>query len=238
MKEYKSTGIAGFLSGKGFYIVLSACLVAVGVAAWSAVTAFTEYQNTENLPEYSDESPSYIDNSVTSTPDEQQSEAPVQNELQDVEYPEQSAPAEEPTQQITADYFIMPVEGNISKTFSDSTLQYSATFSDMRLHTGIDIICDTGSDIKSAGNGTVTEIYNDASLGKTIVIDHGNGIVAKYCGLADEVYVSSGDTVNAGSKIGTLGNIPSESADMPHLHFEMFKDSKTVAPLEIMGKTE
>ena len=37
----------------------------------------------------------------------------------------------------------------------DSALQYSATYGDMRLHTGIDILCNTGTDIKSAADAAL-----------------------------------------------------------------------------------
>ncbi len=218
----------------GFYVALSLCLIAVGVAAWSAVDAFNDYKNTEE--------PKAPQNEIIVTPEEP--EEPAQNELPKVEYeePEASETKPEPTPQPqipTAEHFILPIEnGNIIKKFDGSALQYSATLGDMRLHEGVDIGAAEGSAVRSAGTGTVTEIYCDAGLGFIIVIDHGNKILAKYCGLGEEIPVKVGDVVSAGTAIGTLGLVPVESADDPHLHLEVYKNGKAENPLKIMGMEE
>lgn len=214
----------------GFYIVLSLCLVAVGVAAWSVVQ---EFNGIEPNSEYSEPDNSYTE--ITEIP-----EAPVDSNVTDIEYEEpepepENTPANTTPAIPTAEYFLMPIDGNIIKVYDNVTLQYSATLGDMRLHNGIDIAAAAGSAVKSAGDGTVTEIYNDAALGTVVVIDHGNSVVAKYCGLDSKTAVKSGDTVNAGTELGTLGIIPIESADESHLHFEIFQNGTAVSPLEKMG---
>ena len=40
--------------------------------------------------------------------------------------------------------FAIPLNGNIGKIFSDSELQYSATYNDMRLHLGVDVQAEKG----------------------------------------------------------------------------------------------
>lgn len=219
-------------AGSGFYIVLSLCLIAVGVAAWSAVSAFNNY-NAE-IPQLEYEQPDNSYNESAPLPD-----APAQNEVENVEYekPEpEPQPAPEPAPKIpTAEYFLLPAEGNIIKVFDNITLQYSSTLGDMRLHTGIDIAAPEGSIVTAAGDGTITEIYNDAAYGYIIIIDHGNNTVAKYCGLSEEISVKSGDTVLAGTEIGTLGSVPCESADESHLHFEIYENGECVSPLKKMG---
>lgn len=216
----------------GFYVILSLCLIAVGIAAWSAFSAVSEYKAE---PEQQLEN-----NNINIT--EPKAEEPVTGELPNIEYTEvptnkSETEIAEPVKPI-ADYFVMPVAGNIIKSFDNITLQYSATLNDMRLHEGIDIAADVGSPVKSAGDGTVTEIYKDSSYGYTVVIDHGNDTVAKYCGLAENISVQSGGTVNAGTEIGTVGEIPIESADVSHFHFEMFKSGKAVSPTKAMGFEE
>lgn len=215
-------------ANSGFYIVLSLCLVAVGVAAWSVTQ---EFNTTEPNLEYSEPDNSYIE--ITEIP-----EAPVDSNVTDIEYEEpkpENTPANTTPQIPTAEYFLMPVDGNIIKVYDNVTLQYSATLGDMRLHNGIDIAAAGGSAVKSAGDGTVTEIYNDAALGTVVVIDHGNSVVAKYCGLEGQTAVKSGDSVKAGTELGTLGIIPIESADESHLHFEIFENGEAVSPLKKMG---
>lgn len=214
-------------SSNAFYIVLSLCLIAVGVAAWSAVSAFSDFKNATPEPE-----PQLPQISTPIT------EEAADSELPEVKYEKEETPSENKTEtkKIAADYFLMPVEnGQISKNFDDKALQYSETLGDMRLHLGIDILSATGAEIKSAGRGTITEVYFDATLGNIVVIDHGNSIVAKYCGLAEDISVAEGDIVEAGTKLGTLGNIPYESLEKPHLHFEMLKSGTYVSPLVIMN---
>ncbi len=215
--------------GNAFYIVLSLCLIAVGVAAWSAVSAFSDFKAQEN-PTPQIESPSL-------TPED---EAPVTSELPKVEYdktdekPTEAKPTEKP--QATEQYFIMPIEkGNILKNFDAQTLQHSATLGDMRLHLGVDIAAESGAAVKSVSSGKVTEIYEDAALGYTVIIDHGSEIVAKYCGLNGDIPLKVGDSVNSGSEIGTVGTVPCESADDAHLHFEMYKNGTAVSPLKTMN---
>ena len=214
-------------SSNAFYIVLSLCLIAVGVAAWSAVSAFNDFtKSTTPEPE-----PQLPQISVPNT------EQAADSELPEIKYEKEEAkPEEAPKEkQIAADYFLMPIEnGQISKNFDDKTLQHSKTLGDMRLHLGIDILADAGAQIKSAGRGKVSEVYFDATFGNIVVIDHGNSIVAKYCGFADDITVTTGDIVEAGTELGLLGTVPHESLDEPHLHLEMFKNGNAVSPLAVM----
>ena len=128
----------------------------------------------------------------------------------------------------------MPIEGNISKGYSDSALQYSATYGDMRLHTGVDILCDSGSDIKSVSSGTVKSVTDDAKYGKVITVEYADNITVKYCGMGS-VNVKDGDSVTAGTVIGTSGEIPCECADNPHIHIEVTRDGNAVSPLEALN---
>lgn len=214
-------------SSNAFYIVLSLCLIAVGVAAWSAVSAFNDFSKT---PEPEPQLPQI------SVP-EQPTEQPTDSELPKVEYEKEPTDSDNKTatDEPVADYFLMPIDnGKISKNFDDKTLQYSATFGDMRLHSAVDILAAVGAEVKSAGRGKVSEVYFDAALGNIVVIDHGNGIIAKYCGLNDDILVSVGDTTEAGTPLGTLGTVPSEMSDEAHLHLEMLKNGVAASPLEIM----
>ena len=128
----------------------------------------------------------------------------------------------------------MPVVGEIIKNHSDTELQYSATYGDMRLHTGIDIACKNGTFVSSCAAGTVTDIIEDSVLGNCVVIDHGNSITVKYASLED-IKVKKGDKVNIGDIIGSVGTIPSECSDETHLHIEVTKDGKPADPLKTFG---
>ena len=104
----------------------------------------------------------------------------------------------------------------------------------MRLHTGVDILCETGSNIKSAGSGTVKSVVDDTNYGKIITVEHNGGITIKYCGMGS-VNVKENDKVAAGDVIGTSGEIPCECADNPHIHIEVTVDGNITSPLAALG---
>ena len=228
IKETK-TKILDFFSGKGFYFVLAGCLLATGVAAWTAyasINAAEKSKTPENHIESSQKTPS-----VFETQNEPESKEPYSSETESSQPPE-----EEPLHPIVAAHFVYPLSGNTLRGYSDTELIYSETFGDMRLHTALDIIGEDGATISSCGNGTITEIKKDGLLGWYIEIDHGNGVTAKYCGLKEEILVKKGDIVSAGDSLGYIGEIPSECKDTPHLHLEFYHDGYTIDPVEYIRR--
>ncbi len=127
--------------------------------------------------------------------------------------------------------FTKPCEGEIIKDFSTEELQYSKTFGDMRLHSGIDIACKKGTSVSAAGNGKILTIEENSQYGNIVTLDLGNNMTAKYSSL-DDIKVKEGDTVKAGDIIGVTATIPAECNDEDHLHFEVFKNGVAVAPFE------
>ena len=73
-------------------------------------------------------------------------------------------------------------------------------------------------------------------LGNCVKIDHGNNIIAYYCGL-NNATVKKGDVVEVGKTIGGIGEITDESADEYHLHFAVQKDDKWVDPIKTLKIT-
>lgn len=234
-----------FLNGKAFYVVMGLCLVAVGVAAWAGVQSLqkletneiTESQNNSTVSknEILQLFPSnpldtdIEDNRVESNDSDLNSTYESQNSSTDSEtFEEADAPV--------ATFFVFPVLGETIKDFSNTELQYSMTMQDMRLHKGIDIAVEQGTPVISSGVGTVTKVYSDAMLGTVIEIDHGNGIVAKYCGLHTKTDVKEKDTVDSTTIIGSVDIIPCESVEQRHLHLEFYKDGEAVSPLKYLGK--
>ncbi|MBR3909057.1 MAG: M23 family metallopeptidase [Clostridia bacterium] len=234
MKYYKTSKFARAITSTGFVTVVACALIAIGAFTWFALSRSTAIPKTptesNNTSSYPKSDNSY--NSDTDIPD------PTPAPTDDVAESEEEVPYEEPSQpeptkeeKIT---YVLPVEGQISKNFSDTALQYSATYGDMRLHTGIDISCAKNSNVKSVSSGTVKSVVEDAEFGRVITIDYSEGIAVKYCGLGS-VNVTDGDKVQTGQVIGTSGDIPSECTDNPHIHIEVLLDGKSVSPLEILG---
>ncbi len=88
-------------------------------------------------------------------------------------------------------------------------------------HNGIDLAGPVGSSIVAAAKGTVIVSnsggYN-GGYGNYIVIKHGNGTQTLYSHLSAN-YVSVGDAVSQGQKIGAMGNTGKSTGS--HLHFEV-----------------
>ena len=127
--------------------------------------------------------------------------------------------------------FVKPVEGEISREFAKDNLIYSETLQEWTTHMGIDIKAEKTTVVKSAEAGTVKSIKNDPRYGLTIVIEHANGYQTVYANLLTSEFVVEGEKVEKGQSIGTVGNTAVfETADEPHLHFEILKDSIQVDP--------
>lgn len=239
--KYEKKKSNSIFEGKSFYLIIALCLIAIGAASWMAYDRIQvdPYPNPSSDSSTIDNNSSLIQMQPT-IEDEQQSVDKVDTEKNDVPYENteseksESKPTSEPKpEKPTATNFILPIMGNVVKHFSSDTLVYSNTYRDMRLHCGIDIIAEQGAEIKACGSGTVTAIIDDIKLGKYIEVDHGNDVIAKYCGF-DSVYVKEGDTVDAITKLGTLGTVTEECEDASHLHLEFYKDGNSVDPLSII----
>ena len=87
-----------------------------------------------------------------------------------------------------------------------------------------------GCSVSAAADGTVTSV-GSGSYGKYVTIDHGNGFSATYAQLND-INVNEGDSVSAGSVIGTVAKCQGENIGEPHLHYELTKDGAFVNPEE------
>lgn len=238
MKYYKSSNFTKSIGKTGFLTIAACLLIAVGAISWFALSKNNKpiKENPSSEPkifedEYNSNDASY--NEDVSDTQSEEDVADANKNVDNIKYEsEQTSPQSEPEPKTES--FIMPIEGNISKGFSDTALQYSATYGDMRLHNGIDIICEKGCDIKSVGSGSVKSISDDAKLGKVITVDYAGEISVKYCGM-DNIGVKEGDSVKCGDVLGTLGEIPGECADNSHIHIEVIKQNQNVSPLEALN---
>lgn len=136
-----------------------------------------------------------------------------------------------------SDYYCLPFGNQIIKDYSNMNPVYSKTLGDWRTHNGIDFSGEAGGAVVAIAYGEVISIYEDTLFGTCILIDHGNGVTAKYCGLnKDTLNVQEHSSVNSEDIIGYLGEIPCEKQEGAHLHFEITHNGELVEPLELMGK--
>lgn len=150
----------------------------------------------------------------TPTPDDGKTDAPVPDEA--------------------VSTYLAPVTGVLSKAHDDGLPVYSATMNDFRVHRGIDVATKAGADVLATAKGTVSEIWTDPLMGECLSLDHGNGVVSVYKNLSIDMAegITVGAAVIAGQKLGTVGESALiESAEEPHLHFEMTYKGESVDPL-------
>jgi murein DD-endopeptidase MepM/ murein hydrolase activator NlpD len=136
-----------------------------------------------------------------------------------------------------SDYYCLPFGNQIIKDYSNMNPVYSKTLGDWRTHNGIDFSGEAGGAVVAISYGEVISIYEDTLFGTCVLIDHGNGVTAKYCGLnKDTLNVKEHSSVNSEDIIGYLGEVPCEKQEGAHLHFEITHNGEIVEPLELMGK--
>ena len=238
--------LGDFVLGKGFYIVLFLCVATIGVSGYYLIRGIGSDPDviepvtgnpTLVLPDSEANGP---DPAGTLTPDldedvsgteevtdpEQKAETdPAQPSQTETEEPEPSGPV----------VYTWPVKGEILRDFSAETLSLDPTLGDWRTHGGVDIASTLGVEVVALCPGTVSEVYDDGLMGTTVVIDHGNGLSAAYCNLAGQPTVESGDTVETGTIIGTVGDTAIAESGMPaHLHLEVSLNGMLVDPTEYL----
>ena len=131
--------------------------------------------------------------------------------------------------------FQKPVDGDIVREYAKDNLIYSATLEEWTTHMGIDIKTEKTTVVKAAEEGTIKSIKNDPRYGLTIVIEHENGFQTVYSNLLTSEFVVEGEKVEKGQSIGTVGNTAVfEIADEAHLHFEIWRETRTINPEYIL----
>lgn len=99
-------------------------------------------------------------------------------------------------------------------------------------HRGVDLSARRGTPVHAAGPGRVVRAERGGGYGRVVYIDHGGGLETRYAHL-QKILVEEGDFVPAGGVVGRVGS--SGRATGPHLHFEVRKGGRVVAPARILG---
>jgi murein DD-endopeptidase MepM/ murein hydrolase activator NlpD len=146
-------------------------------------------------------------------------------------------PTVKPEKDWMQETLMMPVDGTVIKEHDLLHAVYSATMNDYRVHRGVDIETELGSEVVSVADGTVKEVGNDPFMGTTVTIDHGDGLVSIYKNLSPELAqgIKVGKEISEGSVIGNVGESAIlEIADEPHLHFELTLKGEPIDPCELL----
>ena len=157
------------------------------------------------------------------------------NKIQDNQQENSEETKEKKQEEIKKLEFIMPLDGQVSKDFSEETLIYSNTLEEWINHTGIDIKADKAIPVKAIESGTVIGVKQDPRYGYTIIIDHGQGYKSIYCNLSTLDMVFEGKTVEKGQVISGVGDTALfEIKDDVHLHLEIMLNEEYINPLDII----
>lgn len=100
-----------------------------------------------------------------------------------------------------------------------------------RFHKGIDVAAPSGTAIMSSGDGIITFSGYKRGLGRTIIVDHGYGVVSIY-GHNSKNYVKEGDRVMRGEIIGSVGSTGLSTGS--HLHYQIEVDGVPVDPMNYL----
>jgi murein DD-endopeptidase MepM/ murein hydrolase activator NlpD len=120
--------------------------------------------------------------------------------------------------------FIQPAEGRLSSRFG---LQRVLNGKPRSPHAGLDIAIPTGTPVHAASDAVVRDTGDYYFLGKTVYLDHGNGMLTLYAHLS-EISVKAGDVVRKGAPIGLSGM--TGRATGPHLHWSVVLNGVMVEP--------
>ena len=215
---------SGNISGKGYYIALVLCAIAIGISG------YLYYRNTNEPAAENQESaqvaveePNLDVPAAATQPDRMPL---IQEEPEATEPPVVEKPGKR----------MWPVSGETISDYAVESLSYNQTTRDWRTHAGVDIAAEAGTPVLAAADGEVYSVYEDDIMGTTVVLIHSGGYSTSYASLDKEVAVTPGDMVTAGQSIGTVGRTALlESAIGDHVHFSVSCSGQRMDPAEFLA---
>lgn len=102
-------------------------------------------------------------------------------------------------------------------------------------HRGVDYGVPRGSPIYATADGIVVFAGWRGSFGKTVIVDHGNGVMTVYAH-ASRLSVKVGDTITRGAVVGKVGSTGRSTG--PHLHYEIWVNGRATNPLHFQRSAE
>lgn len=120
--------------------------------------------------------------------------------------------------------FDPPVPGRLSSPFG---LRRYFNGEARNPHSGLDFASPTGTPVKSPADGTVILVGDYYFNGKTVFIDHGQGVISMFCHLSVITH-KPGTPVKRGAVVGKVGSTGRSTG--PHLHWNVSLNNARVDP--------
>lgn len=125
--------------------------------------------------------------------------------------------------------FDKPVAGPLSSPFG---LRRFFNGEERNPHSGLDFAVPAGTPVKTPAAGRVTLVGDYFFNGRTVFVDHGQGLVSMFCHLS-KVEVKTGDELPRGTVLGRVG--ATGRATGPHLHWNVSLNDARVDPAIFIG---
>lgn len=119
---------------------------------------------------------------------------------------------------------IRPTKGWVTSRFGYRTSPFTGL---QVFHKGLDIANRKGTPVVAPADGIVTFTGKKGFLGKTVILDHGHGMITRYAHL-NKFLVKKGAKVKRGEKIAEIGNTGRTTGT--HLHYEVHLSGVPVNP--------
>jgi len=229
--QKKQSKFRKFLDGKGYYIALAVCVLAVGV---SALVFYRTVSDVTEVDEPALSVPATVKPAAAPSAGEDKPDAAVVEPPADETQENVPTVALDPTPAVVE--VCDPVEGETIAVYSVEALAYNETMGDWRTHNGVDIATPLGTKVCAVMDGTVTAVYDDDYLGTVVTVEHQEGWSTLYANLTGVPAVEAGDTVKAGEVIGAVGQSAMlEVGSRPHLHLEVYRYGTLTDPNLLIG---
>lgn len=124
----------------------------------------------------------------------------------------------------TDSHFRQPAEGRLASLFG---LRRVFNGEARAPHNGLDLAVPRGTPVVASAAGSVLGIDDYFFNGKTVFVDHGNGLITMVCHL-DRIDVHVGEIVRSGQRLGLSGMTGRASG--PHVHWSVALNGVMVDP--------
>ena len=222
MSDNKRSGYS--FGGKGYYIALILCAVAIGITGYlyarseneAEPVSLQETQSSEVFLDITDEA----DVPVLATQPREDVSSVIQTTPPAVKQPLKT---------------MSPVEGDPMYGYSMEALSYNQTTRDWRVHNGVDLAAEPDSPVRAAADGEVYAVFEDDAYGHSVVIRHSDGYTTTYASLSDNISVTPGTKVTMGQTIGYASDSAIAETTMgSHVHFSVTCYDEPMDPNEFL----